>query len=187
MEKVRIGLIAANRGFFSDELAAKMRLETIKAMKAAGMEVVVPDEKMTNAGTVGTYQEALKCAKLFRDQAVHGIIVAAVNFGDEQSVAVTVTETGLDVPILIYGCQEEETLTMKTPRRDSFCGLISIGDALRQINASYTVARTPICYPSEKSFKEELARFAAVCRVVNGVVGARYGQVGMRPNDFWTC
>lgn len=187
LDKVRIGLIAANRGFFSDDLAAKMRAETIKAMKAAGIEVVVPDEKMTNVGTVGTYAEAQVCARLFREQNVQGIIVAAVNFGDEQSVAVAVKETGLDVPILIFGCQEEEVLTPKTPRRDSFCGLLSIGEALRQIEAKYTVARVPICFPSDQSFKEELERFAAVCRVVTGVRGARYGQVGARPNDFWTC
>lgn len=187
MEKVRIGLIAANRGFFSDELAAKMRGETIGAMEAAGMEVVVPDEKMTNVGTVANYAEAMVCAKLFKEKQVQGIIVAAVNFGDEQSVALTVKEAGLDVPVLIYGCQEEEVLTPKTPRRDSFCGLLSIGDALRQVGCKYTVARIPICFPSDPSFADELQRFAAVCRVVTGVKGARYGQVGARPNDFWTC
>lgn len=187
MDKVRVGLIAANRGFFSDELAAKMRGETIKAMEAAGMDVVAPDESMTKIGTVANYTEAMACARLFREKSVQGIIVAAVNFGDEQSVAVAVRETGLDVPVLIYGCQEEEVLTPKTPRRDSFCGLLSIGEALRQIDAKYTVARVPICFPGDASFKEELQRFAAVCRIVTGVRGARYGQVGARPNDFWTC
>lgn len=187
MGKVRVGLIAANRGFFSDELAAKMREETINAMGAAGMEVVVPDEDMTNAGTVGNYAEAQVCARLFAEKNVQGIIVAAVNFGDEQSVAVAVKESKLDVPILIFGCQEEEVLTMSTPRRDSFCGLLSIGEVLRQVGAKYTVARTPICFPSEGCFAQELERFAAVCRIVTGIKGARYGQIGARPNDFWTC
>jgi len=187
LEKVRIGLIPANRGFFSDELAAKMRGETIRAMEAAGVDVVVPDEKTTRLGTVSTYPEAIACGDLFKRKKVQGIIAAAVNFGDEQTVALAVRESGLDVPVLIFGCQEEEVLTMKTPRRDSFCGLLSIGEALRQINVKYTVARTPICFPSDQSFKEELDRFAAVCRVVSGVRGARYGQVGARPNDFWTC
>lgn len=187
MEKVRIGLIAANRGFFSDDLAARMRDATVKEMEAAGMEAVVPDAGMTNRGTVGTYQEARTAAGLFHDRKVQGIIVAAVNFGDEQTVAVAIKESGLDVPVLIFGCQEEEVLTMSTPRRDSFCGLLSIGEALRQIGIKYTVARTPICFPSDASFKDELVRFAGVCRIVTGLRGARYGQVGARPNDFWTC
>lgn len=187
MQKIAMGLIAANRGFFSDELASKMRTATIKAMERAGIEVVVPDESMTNAGTVGTYAEGKACAKLFRERGVRGIIVAAVNFGDEQSVAVAIQHSGLDVPVLIFACQEEEALTMSTPRRDSFCGLLSIGEALRQIGASYTVARVPVCFPDDPSFAAELARFAAVCRIVTGIRGARYGQVGARPNDFWTC
>ena len=29
--------------------------------------------------------------------------------------------------------------------------------------------------------------FGRVCRIVNGVRNARYGQVGARPDAFWTC
>ncbi len=35
LPSIKLGLIAANRGFFSDELAAKMRNETIAAMREA--------------------------------------------------------------------------------------------------------------------------------------------------------
>ena len=183
----KIGLIPANRGFFSDELAVQMRNETIAAMQKAGLEVIVPDASLTKLGCVETREEALKTGKLFRDEKVEGIIVAAVNFGDEQAVAFTVKEASLNVPILIFGCQEEQVLTRTTPRRDAFCGLLSIGEALRQIGAKYTVARVPICFPKDKSFDEELHRFAGVCRVVNGIRNARYGQVGSRPDGFWTC
>ena len=184
---MKIGLIPANRGFFSDELAAKMRAQTITAMEKAGLEVIVPDENLTKLGCVETYEEAQKTGRLFRNEDVRGVIVAAVNFGDEQAVAFTIKESGLNVPTLIFGCQEEEVLKMTTPRRDSFCGLLSIGEALRQIGVKYTVARVPICFPSDASFADELHRFAGVCRVVNGVRNARYGQVGMRPDGFWTC
>ena len=186
-EKIRFGLIPANRGFFSDELAARMRGETIKAMKKAGMDVVVPDEKMTKIGCIETIADAEKVGALFRERGVAGIVVAAVNFGDEQGVAWTVKTSGLDVPIFIFGCQEEEVLTPTTDRRDSFCGLLSIGEALRQIGSKYTVARTPICFPSEQQFIEDLHQFAAVCRVVMGIKSARYGQIGTRPDGFWTC
>jgi L-fucose isomerase-like protein len=185
--QVRLGLIPANRGFFSDELAAQMRTQTIKAMEKAGLEVVVPDEKLTKLGCVETLEEAQKTGRLFRDQRVEGIIVAAVNFGDEQAVAFTIKEAALNVPVLIFGCQEEEVLKMTTPRRDAFCGLLSIGEALRQTGVKYSVASVPICYPSDKSFAEDLGWFAGVCRVVNGIRNARYGQIGMRPDGFWTC
>jgi L-fucose isomerase-like protein len=186
-ERPKIGLIPANRNFFSDELAAKMRAETIQAMQAAGIEVVVPSELETKLGCVETREEAEACGRLFREQDVAGIVVGAMNFGDEQGVAITVRTARLDVPILLFGGQEEEVLTRATPRRDSFCGLISIAEALRQIDVKYTVAQRPICFPTDASFAEELQRFAAVCRLVRGIRSARYGLVGTRPEAFWTC
>ena len=139
-DKVTIGFLPANRGFFSAELAAKMRQETIEAMTRLGVDVVVPSPEETKVGCVENRQEAELCAELFRRSNVQGIVISAVNFGDEQAAAWTVRRAGLDVPVLIVGCQEEETLRPTTQRRDSFCGLLSIGEALRQIDAKYSVA-----------------------------------------------
>jgi L-fucose isomerase-like protein len=184
---LKLGLIPANRGFFSDELAKQIRDGTIRALEAAGIGVVVPSETETKLGCVETRQEAEFCGRLFRGEDVTGIVVAAANFGDEQGVGITVREARLDVPILIFGGQEVEVLTHQTPRRDSFCGLISIAEALRQIGVKYTVARRPICFPEDESFAYEVRRFAAVCRIVQGIRNARYGLVGTRPDAFWTC
>ena len=186
-DKIALGFIPANRGFFSAELAAKMRGQAIQAMQALGIDVVVPDTDQTKVGCVQNRQEAELCAELFRRAGVRGIVIGAVNFGDEQSAAWTVRQARLDVPVLIFGCQEEETLTKNTPRRDAFCGLLSIGEALRQIGAKYTVARRPICFPTDRSFAKDLDWFVRVCRVVGGVRNARYGQIGARPEAFWTC
>lgn len=187
LPKPKIGFIPANRGFFSSALAAKMRKLVIEAMQAQGIEVVVPSDDQTKVGCVQSLQEAEVCAKLFRDADVDGILVGAVNFGEEQAVAHAVRKAGRDVPILIFGCEEEESLTMTTQRRDSFCGLLSIGEVLRQIGAKYTVAQRPIVHPSSEAFRQDLDWFVRVCRVVGGVRGARYGQVGARPDAFWTC
>jgi len=187
-KKIKLGFIPANRGFFSDKLAAEMRSQTLEVLRAIpGVQVVVPSTKDTKVGCVETLQEALLVGRMFREQSVDGIVVSAVNFGDEQGVALTIKESGLNVPVLIFGCQETRALTPTTERRDSFCGLLSIGDALRQLGISYSVPEVPICFPSDESFKGSAERFAAVVRVVNGIRNARYGQVGMRPDAFWTC
>jgi L-fucose isomerase-like protein len=185
--KPTLGFIPANRGFFSKELAAKMRDQTIEAMTRQGINVVAPGPEQTKAGCVENRREAECCAELFRKNNVQGIVIGAVNFGDEQAAAWTVRQARLDVPVMIFGCQEEETLTMKTRRRDAFCGLLSIGEALRQIGSKYTVARRPICFPADPAFAADLDWFARVCRVVQGVKNARYGQIGARPEGFWTC
>jgi L-fucose isomerase-like protein len=136
---------------------------------------------------VESLEEAIKVGRMFRDAGVDGFLVSAVNFGDEQAVALTIRESGLKVPVLIVGCQEEEVLTPKTERRDSFCGLLSIGEALRQIGTAYSVPEVPVCFPTDESFQGTAKRFAAVCRVVGAIRKARYGQVGARPDAFWTC
>jgi len=187
LKKVKLGFLPANRGFFSDALAAKMRAETLKALKAAGADVVVPSPADTKVGCVESRDEAVKVGRMFADAKVDGVVVSAVNFGDEQGVALALKESALRVPVLIFGCQEEEVLTPTTQRRDSFCGLLSIGEALRQVGLKYSVPEVPICFPSDESFRATVGRFLAVCRVVNGVRSARYGQIGARPDAFWTC
>ena len=184
---LRLGFIPANRGFFSSELAARMRGQTIETLESMGIEVVVPGVDDTGVGCVETRQEASFTAELFRREKVQGILVGAVNFGEEQAVALCVREAALNVPVMIFGCQEEEVLSMTTQRRDSFCGLLSIGEVLRQIDVPYTVAQTPICFPTDDSFRRDVDLFARICRVVTGLQTARYGQIGARPDAFWTC
>lgn len=184
---LRLGFVAARRDFFSAALAVKMRDATVKVMEAMGLEVVTPTHEQTKHGCVGDLAEAEICGDLFRRHDVQGIVINAVNFGDEQAVARVLQEARLDVPVLIVGCQEEEVLTMKTDRRDSFCGLLSIGDALRQIGVKYSVGQRPICFPTDEAFKRDMVWFAGVCRVMHGLRRARYMQIGVRPDPFWTC
>jgi L-fucose isomerase-like protein len=156
-------------------------------MEALGIEVVVPDASLTEAGCVKNRDEGRKCGELFKRVGVDGIVIGAMNFGDEQGCVMPVQMAGPDKPVLIFGCQEEQNLQLGVPRRDAFCGLLSIAENLRQLGIRYTVAQKPICFPTDDSFRAELDRFARVCRVVNGIRGMRIGQIGTRPEAFWTC
>ncbi|MHB1033286.1 MAG: L-fucose/L-arabinose isomerase family protein [Pirellulales bacterium] len=187
VNKIKLGFVPAKRGVFNAQLAAKMRDATVRVMEEFGAEVVVPAVGQTEAGCVSNLQEAERCAAMFREAGIEGLVIGAMNFGDEQSAVSAARDARLDVPILIFGCQEEQTLTHGAARRDSFCGLLSIGEALRQVGLKYTTARRPICFPSDESFRRDLDWFARICRVTNGVRRARYGQVGTRPEAFWTC
>ena len=188
LKPVKIGFVPANRAFFSDRLAAQMRAETLKVLQACpGVEVVVPTPRDTKVGCVESLDEARKVGRMFAAAGVQGIVVGAVNFGDEQGVALTLKTFGRQVPVLIFGCQEEEVLRPRTERRDSFCGLLSVGEALRQLGWPYSVPEQPIGYPSDAAFKATLERFMGVVRVVDGLRAARYGQIGARPDAFWTC
>ena len=73
-KKVKIGFIPANRGFFSDKLAAQMRNQTVKALEAAGATVVVPSVTDTKVGCVESREEAVKVGRMFRDERVDGML-----------------------------------------------------------------------------------------------------------------
>jgi L-fucose isomerase-like protein len=187
MTKMKLGFIPANRGMFSERLAARMRTQVIDSLSGLGIDVVVPTTEQTRQGCVESLQEAELCARLFRDQEVSGIVIGAVNFGDEQAAALTVRRAALDVPVLLFGCQEDERLRLGMARRDSFCGLLSIAEALRQVGARYSVGQRPVGFPTDVAFRCDVEWFARVCQVVQGIRRARYGQVGARPDAFWTC
>jgi L-fucose isomerase-like protein len=186
-EKIRIGFVPANRGVFSLKLAENARRETLKSMSAAGLKAVVPGPDLTSKGMVGTFEDARKAAELFRRERVQGVIIGAVNFGSEVPAAVAAIEGAAGAPIFIFGCAEEGALDYGGERRDAFCGLLSIATALRQRLAQYTFPRTANCGPGDPALVEEFRNFADVCRIVGGVRGAVYGQIGTRPIDFETC
>ena len=87
---MRLGFIPANRGMFNERLASRMRTQTLESLTAQGIEVVCPTTEQTRQGCVESREEAELCAKLFRERDVQGIIIGAVNFGDEQAAALTV-------------------------------------------------------------------------------------------------
>lgn len=184
---VKVGFVPARRGIFPAEPARRGRAQTLEALRKAGVDVVVPDESLTALGCVESSDEARATAALFRREDVQGIVIGAMNFGDEQAAALAVRTAGLEVPVLIFGLEEEETLRPSTQRRDSLCGLLSIGEALRQVGVRYSVGTAPVTSPTSEGFAADIDRFARVCRVVHGIRSARYGQVGARPDAFWTC
>lgn len=81
------GLIIGNRGFFPDHLAKSGREEMLRALNQAGIDVLVLGADEGKHGSVETYEEAKRCAALFRKNAdrIDGVIVSLPNFGDEQS------------------------------------------------------------------------------------------------------
>lgn len=187
MEKIKIGFVPANRGMFSQELAVKARNATVKALRAAGISPVAPGPDLTPRGLVESFDDARKAAELFRRENVQGIVIGAVNFGNEVPAAVAAIEGAAGAPIFIFGCMEEGELDYAGVRRDAFCGLLSIATALRQRLAQYTFPRAANCRPDDPALVEELKGFAMVCRIVGGVRSAVYGQIGTRPLEFETC
>jgi L-fucose isomerase-like protein len=188
MVKTTLGLIVGNRGFFPDALCREGRERSVKALKKAGYGVVALTPKDTKSGSVETREDARKCADLFRRRAdrIDGVVVTLPNFGDERGVADTLRMAGLKVPVLVHAFPDDAKRMTIRHRRDSFCGKMSVCNNLSQYKIPCSLTTLHTVAPESASFREDLARFGACCRVVRGLDGVRIGAIGARPAAFNT-
>ena len=127
-KQMTMGVIVGNRGFFPSHLATSGRLEMIAALEAAGIKPVVLTPEETAHGAVETYEDAKKCAALFKAHAseIDGIIITLPNFGEERGLADTLRLANLQVHVLIQATPDHAGKMTIAFRRDSFCGKMSI-------------------------------------------------------------
>src|SRR5580698_3270916 len=100
-KQMTMGVLVGNRGFFPGHLATSGRTEMIAALEAAGIRAVVLTPEETAHGAVETYDDAKKCAALFKKHAaeIDGIIIALPNFGEERGLADALRLANLQVPV----------------------------------------------------------------------------------------
>jgi L-fucose isomerase-like protein len=186
--RVTLGVIIGNRDFFPDVLVGEARKDIQKLFNLAHIDAIMLSPQQSKLGGVETYADARKCADLFSDnrRKIDGILVVLPNFGDEKGVADTLKMAGLNVPILIQAYPDDLNALGVARRRDAFCGKISVCNNLNQANIRFTLTQKHVVHPNDPTFKSDLARFVAVCRVVKGLRKARFGAVGARPGAFNT-
>jgi L-fucose isomerase-like protein len=185
---ITLGVIVGNRDFFPDVLVGEARKDLSRLFEPAGIDAVMLAPEDTKLGGVETYAEARKCADLFRRNRdrIDGVLVCLPNFGDEKGVADTLKMSELRVPVLVHGYPDDLNALGVARRRDAFCGKISVCNNLKQANIPFTLTTRHVVHPNDATFKQDLARFTAVCRTVRGLRGARFGAVGARPGAFNT-
>jgi L-fucose isomerase-like protein len=183
-----MGVIVGNRGFFPDHLAKSGRDEMMATLTRAGIEPVVLGPEQSKHGAVETYEEAMRCAELFKSKAddIDGVIVTLPNFGDERAIADTMRLSRLKVPVLVQATPDTPGQMAITHRRDSFCGKMSACNNLRQYGIPYSLTTLHTETPDSPEFTRDLEWFAGVCRVVKGLRDLRIGAIGARPTAFNT-
>lgn len=183
-----LGVVIGNRGFFPSELCESGRAAILKALEEEGFKAILLSPEETPHGTVETYEQALKCANLFKAhrEEIEGILVTLPNFGDERGVADTVRLAEINVPVLVHAFQDDPGRLDLAHRRDSFCGKMSACNNLHQYGIPYSLTERHTVDPEDPGFRRDLQKFGAVCRVVNGLRNVRFGQIGARPAAFIT-
>src|SRR5258708_7047212 len=187
-KQMTMGVIVGSRGFFPSHLATSGRLEMIAVLEAAGIKPIVLTPEETAHGAVETYEDAKKCAALFKAHAaeIDGIIITLPNFGEERGLADALRLANLQVPVLIQATPDDAGKMTIAFRRDSFCGKMSICNNLRQYGIPFTLTSLHTEAPDSEEFARDLGTFAATCRVVRGFRNLRIGAIGARPAAFNT-
>src|SRR5260370_5827031 len=159
-----------------------------KELAESGMDGVYLSPVDSKRGAVETDEEAKRCAALFQKNRewIDGVIVSLPNFGDDRAIADTMRLARLDVPVLVQATPDDAKMMTIAFRRDSFCGKMSACNNLRQYGVPYSLTRLHTVSPDSEEFQKDLAWFAAVCRVVNGMRNLRVGSIGARPAAFNT-
>jgi len=186
--KVTLGLIVGNRGFFPSHLCEHGRSIILKVLEEEGINAIAISPEETPYGSVESVEEARKLAGLFKthSEEIDGVLITLPNFGDERAIANTLRWSGLNVPVLVHAYPDDPfNMTIKD-RRDSFCGKMSACNNLRQYGIKYTLTSLHTVDPQSESFRSDLQKFAATCRVVRGLKGVRIGAIGARPTAFNT-
>lgn len=182
------GVIISNRSFFPDHLVRTAREKLMAAMEQWGHQVIALSPEDTFLGQTMTYEEAKKCAALFRAHSaeIEGIIVCLPNFGEETGVADAIKMSGLNVPILIQACDDDLDKLQLENRRDAYCGKLSLCSNLYQYGIPYTLTARHTCPVDSEEFHADVERFARVCAVVKALRTARIAQLGARVTPFRT-
>ncbi len=188
MKKMKLGVIIGNRGFFPTHLCEAGRATILKVLEEEGFEAVVLGPEQSPYGSIESLAEARMCGDLFKahSDGIDGILVTLPNFGDERAIANAIRFSGLNVPVLVHAFADDSKRMTIADRRDSFCGKMSVCSNLRQYGIKYSLTSAHTMNPESAAFREDLRRFAATCRVTNGLRRCRIGAIGARPGAFNT-
>ena len=189
--KTCFGVIIGTRAYFNSELAKDVRKQLLKTLEDGGYEYVILPEDATPTGSssIETREDGLKVSKQFRAHRdeIDGIIVSLPNFGFEIGIINAISDADLNVPVMVQACDDENDKVDLDSRRDAFCGKISVCNNLYQYGIPFTDTTLHTYSIYDPLLKKDIDRFAAICRVVNGLRHCRLGQIGTRPLGFNTC
>ena len=189
--KTCFGVIIGTRAYFNSELARDVRKQLLKTMDDLGYEYVILPEDATPTGSssIETREDGLKVARQFREHRdeIDGIVVSLPNFGFEIGIINAISDAELNVPVLVQACDDENDKVDLDSRRDAFCGKISVCNNLYQYGIPFTDTTLHTYSIYSPLLAKDLEKFAAICRVVNGLRHCRIGQIGTRPLGFNTC
>jgi len=184
------GVIIGTRAYFNSELAKDVRKQLLETLAVEGYDYVILPEDATPTGSssIETREDGLKCAKLFRENRdrIDGIIFLC------PTLALKLVSSTLSVQLI---CMSLSWFRHVMTRMIRLIWIVvgmhsaekfSVCNNLYQYGIPFTDTTLHTYSIYSDLLVANINKFAAVCRVVNGLRHARIGAIGTRPVGFQT-
>ena len=190
--KIKIGLIPERRQL-ADEATRKGIFEPAKAKERKDTAVSYIKEHFSDENTEfidlewlndeGLLSRVSQCEAVkeeFTRRGVDAIFIINCNFGNEEAAGQIAKM--MNLPVLLWGPQDDVFEADGMRYTDSQCGLFAISKQLRRFNIPFSYIEN--CRIEDKVFAEGLEQFLSVVCMVKNFRSLRAAQVGTRLNPF---
>ncbi|HOR13945.1 MAG TPA: fucose isomerase, partial [Clostridia bacterium] len=168
--------------FFCNSGVALKRKAMIEAkIKQMGVEHTNIDF-LNEEGIIRNGLDAEKVASEFNALGVDALFCPHLNFGTEDAIA----KLGklMKRPLMIWGLRDDAPDAQGNRSTDSQCGLFATGKVLQQFKVPFSYMTS--CTLNDPVFERVLNNFISCSQVVKSFRGLRIGQIGVRPETFWS-
>lgn len=188
MFKTKIGFLPSNweswdGSDFSGKWAGQMRDRCVKILESIpGMDLVVPSKEMTADGCVSDVKEGKKVLEYFMNEKIQGLIIGNMTFGMEVAVGTVLSGLPKDMPIIHFATKSGPIAPDGSRSTDTWCGQFMTSSAIKRRGFKFIHVNT--CNPEDQMFIDKMEIFTRAISAVSRFKGAKYGQIGTRPQLF---
>lgn len=178
---IKIGYAPTRRDIFSKEDAQRYKNEIEKKMRSWNIEYVNLDW-MNDEGLLYDSGNVEAVVRRFREEKVDAVFSPHCNFGTEDAVAKLAK--AMNKPFLLWGPRDEAPGPDGMRLRDSQCGLFATSKILQRFGVPFSyITNSRI---DSAVFKNGFQNFIGAASVVKTFRSLKIGQIGTRPESFWS-
>ena len=178
---VKIGFLPTRRVIFSREAAGAAKREAEAWMTAEGYDYVNLDF-LNDEGLIYNGLDAAKVVERFAAEKVDAVFAMHCNFGTEDAVAKVAAKLGL--PVLLWGPRDAAPDESGYRLQDTQCGLFATSKVLSRFGVKFNYITNSRL--TDGVFKRGFECFVSAAAVVKAFRKLRIGQIGPRPQAFWS-
>lgn len=167
---------------FNKDVAKQIKDKIEAEIRKYPMLDLVTLDTINDEGLLFDVADAEKAAEYFLRENVDAVFVPHCNFGSEEAVAKLTRAVGK--PVLVWGPRDASPDENGDRYTDTQCGMFATTKVLQQFGVKYTYITN--CAVTDEKFREGFNNFLGAACVVKSLHHLRIGQIGTRPEIFWS-